>query len=160
MNLRTTYRQPDAARYRAPGGAWDVPTLDRLLSGTHRPGRTAVVDGEVRLDGGALEAAVAAVAGGLRARGIGRRSVVAWQLPNWWEAVVLFRACWRCGAVAAPIHHQVGASEVAAMVASLEPAVTLSGAGLPLTELPGTLTVRGGEPVAVAVVTVGASVDP
>ena len=52
------------------------------------------------------------MAGGLRARGVRRGDVVAWQLPNWWEAVVLFHACWRSGAVAAPIHHQVGPAEV------------------------------------------------
>ena len=39
MRLRTTYRQPDAARYRRPGGAWDVPTLDALLSSPRPAGR-------------------------------------------------------------------------------------------------------------------------
>ena len=32
MRLRTTYRQAGAPRYLQPGGAWDVPTLDALLS--------------------------------------------------------------------------------------------------------------------------------
>ena len=145
MNLRATYRQPDAARYRRPGGAWDVPTLDHLLSGAYRRGATAIVDGTLTLTEHDLGSAVDAVAGGLAALGVGHGDVVAWQLPNWWEAIVLFRACWRRGAVAAPIHHQVGASEVDQMVASLRPAVTLAAPGMALGEHPGSLGVRTGE---------------
>ncbi len=142
MRLRATYRQPDAARYRRPGGAWDVPTLDRLLTGAYPPAATAVVDGPHTLSGAELESAVDAVAGGLAARGVGHGDVVAWQMPNWWEAVVLFRACWRRGAVAAPIHHQVGSSEVERMIASLGAAVTLAGPGMALYDQPGTIGVR------------------
>ena len=146
MRLRTTYRQPDAARYRQPGGAWDVPTLDALLSSPRDAGAPAVVDGQVRLDAAGLERLVGSVAGGMRARGIRRGAVVAWQLPNWWEALVLFRACWRCGAVAAPIHHQVGAAEVARVLADLDPAMVLSTPGLPLADLVDAIGVRSGDP--------------
>lgn len=144
MNLQATYRQPDAARYRRPGGAWDVPSLDVLFSGSHAPAATAVVDGAAgrRLTGADLEAAVDAVSAGLRGLGVRHRDVVAWQMPNWWEAIVLFRACWRCGAVAAPIHHQVGSSEVERMVAALGPAVTLAGPGMGLLDRSGTIGVR------------------
>jgi acyl-CoA synthetase (AMP-forming)/AMP-acid ligase II len=143
VRLRTTYRQPDAADYRRPGGAWDVPTLDRLLSSSRPAGTLAVVDGDVRLDTGPLERLVASVAGGLRAAGVRRGDLVTWQLPNWWEALVLFRACWRCGAVAAPLHHQVGATEVARLLADLRPAAALSSAGLPLADLVDAIEVRG-----------------
>lgn len=143
MRLRATYRQPEAARYRQPGGAWDVPPLDGLLGATQPASSVAIVDGEHCLTGADLESAVSAVAGGLAARGVHRGDVVAWQTPNWWEAVVLFRACWRRGAVAAPVHHQVGASEVERMTASLEPAVTLAAPGMALAEHSGTLLVRG-----------------
>jgi cyclohexanecarboxylate-CoA ligase len=142
VRLRATYRQPRAATYRQPGGAWDVPTLDALLSGTHAANADAVVDGGHTLTGAELERAVAAVAGGLAARGVGHGDVVAWQLPNWWESVVLFRACWRRGAVAAPIHDRVGSSEVARMVEALGASVTLAGPDSPLVEYPGTLGVR------------------
>jgi cyclohexanecarboxylate-CoA ligase len=142
VRLRATYRQPDAARYRRPGGAWDVPTLDHLLSGTHAPGSVAIVDGSRTLTGAELEAAVDAVTAGLATRGVRRGHVVAWQLPNSWEAVVLFRACWRRGAVAAPIHHQVGASEVERMVASLDPTVMLASPGMALLDRPHTIGVR------------------
>jgi cyclohexanecarboxylate-CoA ligase len=48
---------------------------------------------------------VAAVAGGLRARGVARGDVVSWKLPNSDVPALLYRACWRIGAVAAPVHH-------------------------------------------------------
>ena len=145
MRLRTTYPQPDASRYRGAGGAWDVPTLDTLLSGPRPAGVPAVVDGDTSLDGGTLEALVGAVAGGLRRQGVRRGSVVTWQLPNWWEALVLFRACWRCGAVAAPLHHQVGGAEVARVLEDMEPALALSTPGLPLADLVDAVGVRAGD---------------
>ena len=88
---------------------------------------------------------VASVAGGLAGLGVRRRDVVAWQLPNWWEVLVLFRACWRLGAVAAPIHHQVGAAEVGAMVSDLGPRVSLAAAGMPLADLVDAIGVRTGD---------------
>lgn len=66
-----------------------------------------------------------ALAGGLRAAGIRRGDIVAWQAPNWSEVGALYRACWQLGAVAAPIHHQAGSREVADLVARLEPAMFL-----------------------------------
>ena len=146
VRLRASYRQRGSAQYRLPGGAWDVPTLDRLLSTPRSPGALAVVDGDVRIDTGTLDRLAASVAGGLRALGVRHRDVVAWQLPNWWEALVLFHACWRCGAVAAPIHHQVGASEVERMLTDLEPEVALSAGGLPLADVVDAIGVRSGDP--------------
>jgi acyl-CoA synthetase (AMP-forming)/AMP-acid ligase II len=123
VTLRPTYRHPRAREYLAPGGPWDIPSLDALVSGAARRARgDLVVDDSagVRLDGAALEARVAALAGGLRAAGVRRRDVVAWQAPNWHEAVLLYRACWRLGAVAAPIHHQAGPADVDRMLGALD----------------------------------------
>jgi cyclohexanecarboxylate-CoA ligase len=106
MGLRATYRHPRAADYRQPGGAWDVPTLDTLLS------RRAPSPGE---------ADVAAVAGGLRERGVRKGDVVGWQLPNVPDAALLYRACWRIGAIAGPVHHQAGGAELARLLAVLDP---------------------------------------
>ncbi len=142
MSLRATYRAPGAPGYRAPGGAWDVPDLDTLFRARPVQGGAAVVDGDRRVDGAGLERLVAGLAGGLRSAGVRRGDVVAWQLPNWLEAVALFRACWRLGAVAAPIHHQVGAGEVAHMLEVLTPRMTLASSPLPLAEVPGTVGVR------------------
>ena len=75
-----------------------------------------VVDGDVRLDDAALDDAAARIAGGL---GIGPGDVVAWQLPNRWEAVALYRACWHAGAIAAPVHHLAGAAEAERALAQL-----------------------------------------
>ena len=146
VRLRATYPQSRAVDYRAPGGAWDVPALDRLLDSTRPAGAPAVVDGDVVLDAATLDRTASSVAGGLRALGVRRRDVVAWQLPNWWEAIVLFHACWRLGAVAAPVHHQVGSSEVSRIVGELDPAVLLASAGLPLSDAPGVIGVRTGDP--------------
>jgi cyclohexanecarboxylate-CoA ligase len=144
--LRSTYRQAEATRYLRPNGAWDVPTLDQLLS-SHRPATgLAVVDGDVRLDAATLERVIAGLSGGLRSIGVRRRGVVAFQLPNWWEAIALFRACWRIGAVAAPIHHQVGPAEVGRMIESLQPTASFAAGGMPLAEHEGTIGVRSGDP--------------
>jgi cyclohexanecarboxylate-CoA ligase len=94
---------------------------------------------------------VAALAGGLATAGVGRGSTVCWQRPNGPDAVALYRACWRLGAVAAPIHHLAGPAEVASTLDRLSPAVALG----PGDELPLGSPVRRGavdvDPAAVAV---------
>jgi cyclohexanecarboxylate-CoA ligase len=128
VTLRPTYRHPRAREYLAPGGAWDLPSLDALVSDAARRAQgDLVVDDSagIRLDAARLEARVAALAGGLRAAGVRRRDVVAWQAPNWHEAVLLYRACWRLGAVAAPIHHQAGPADVDRMLGALDARVWL-----------------------------------
>jgi cyclohexanecarboxylate-CoA ligase len=117
--LAPTYEVARAADYRRPGGAWDRPTLDALLT-------DATPD--------ALQAAVAGVAGGLRAAGVRPGDVVAWQAPNRPEVVLAYRACWRIGAVAAPIHHQAGADEATRIVEALAPRAVLDLDALPLGE--------------------------
>ncbi|HEX6311302.1 MAG TPA: AMP-binding protein, partial [Acidimicrobiia bacterium] len=129
MTLRPTYAHPRAREYRAAGGPWDVASLDTLVTeATARAGGDLLVDDSagVRLDGAAVEKRVAALAGGLRAAGVRRRDVVAWQSPNWHEAVLLYRACWRLGAIAGPIHHQAGPADVERMLAVLDPRVWLA----------------------------------
>ncbi len=105
--LAPTFTSPRAAHYRRTGGPWDLPSLDTLL--------TRVADPP-------LAEKVARVAGGLRAHGVGPGDAVAWQSANRDEVAVLFRACWRLGAVAAPVHHQMGAREVAGVMEVVQPA--------------------------------------
>ncbi len=95
--LEPTFRTPLAAEYRRPGGAWDRPSLDELLTSAAPP---------------ELAQRVARVAGGLRAHGVEPGDAVAWQAHNRDEVGLLYRACWRLGAVAAPLHHQLGAGDV------------------------------------------------
>lgn len=126
--LRPTYRHPEARAYRQPGGPWDTASLDAVLTAAARSSRGPVLvdDGGAALDAAAVEAATAALAGGLRGAGVRRGDVVAWQAPNWHEVVLLYRACWRLGAVAAPVHHQAGTADVAHMLDVLSPRLWLS----------------------------------
>jgi cyclohexanecarboxylate-CoA ligase len=89
------------AQWRAHGAWTDETLLDRLAAVDGE--QPAVVDGEHRLTVADLREQSARVASGLRQLNVLPGTVVAMQLPNWWEAVVLCWAAWRCGAVVAPI---------------------------------------------------------
>jgi acyl-CoA synthetase (AMP-forming)/AMP-acid ligase II len=74
----------------------------------------------------ALDARIGALAAGLQREGVGAGDVVAWQLPNGPSVVALYRACWRIGAVAAPVHHRAGPAEVEAALAQVGPALSIA----------------------------------
>lgn len=133
--LRATLVHRRASYYRRPGGPWDRSALD-LAFPTTAAGRAAVADDHMRLDGTALEAAVSALAGALRTAGARQRRVVAWQLPNGTVALALYRACWRLGVVAAPLHHRLGAAEVEAALEQVDPALVLAAPGMPAAAVP------------------------
>ena len=99
--------------------------LTRAGAGADPAGPLVVDDAGTSLDGPTLEDGVARLAGGLRAAGVRRGDVVAWQAPNHHEVVLLYRACWRLGAVAGPIHHQAGPAEVERMLDVLTPRLWL-----------------------------------
>jgi cyclohexanecarboxylate-CoA ligase len=106
-----------------------MPSLDELLTRAGRISRGDVLvdpSAGVRMSWPELDDLVGRVAGGLRAAGLRRGEVVAWQAPNWHEAVVLYRACWRIGAVAAPVHHQAGPADVERMLSQVDPKLVLS----------------------------------
>ncbi|HEY1828382.1 MAG TPA: AMP-binding protein, partial [Acidimicrobiales bacterium] len=144
--LRATWVPSQSRRYRAPGGPWDVPTLDALL--TARSGE--VVDGTTRLSAPAMEELVSKVAGGLRARGVRRGDAVAWQVPNSLAAALLPRACWRLGAVAAPVLHSFGPSDVAAALGQIDPVLTLELGTESISDPDALLSQLGGSPVPMA----------
>ena len=75
-------------------------TGSRAADGTH----LAIVDGDVRLTIDDLRARSAARRGrAARSAACGPATSSRGSCPNWWEAVVLCWAVWRCGAIASPI---------------------------------------------------------
>jgi cyclohexanecarboxylate-CoA ligase len=166
--LRATWVPSQARRYRRPGGPWRGLTLDALIA---RNGGE-VVDGDRRFSHDQVETLVARVAGGLAQQGARRGRAVAWQLPNGVTTSILYRACWRLGAVAVPLLHTLGERERADALAQVSPAVTvdldpaaasdpaallsgLDGAPVP----PGALPVQASD-LAVALFTSGSSGTP
>jgi len=77
-----------------------------------RPAKIALVDDRVRLTNFELDRLVDRVAAGLAARGIGPGEVVSGVLPNRAEAVILFHAVQRLGAIWNPIVPIYGAREI------------------------------------------------
>ncbi len=67
------------------------------------PDTDALVEGATRLSYADLDRLVAEAAAGLRRLGMTRGNVVSFQLPNWWEALVLHLALVRIGAVSNPL---------------------------------------------------------
>ncbi len=61
---------------------------------------------------GAVYERARALAAGLRARGIGPGDVLAFQVPNWWEAAATFWGASALGAVLVPIVHFYGPKEL------------------------------------------------
>jgi len=105
MSLTRTYvpagNQPD---YRAMGCWRDEPLhrrIDRTVAA--QAARVAVIDGERRLTFLELDQLVRRAALGLQQLGLHPGDVVAYQLPNWWEAVVIFLAAARLGATINPL---------------------------------------------------------
>lgn len=101
--MSTFPRSPDAVRERwTAAGAWDGRLLDAWVDAAD-PARLAVVDGDVRLTYAELADRVARCTAGLRRLGVQPGDVVAQQLPNWWEALVVHLATIRLGAVSNPL---------------------------------------------------------
>ncbi|HJW02169.1 MAG TPA: AMP-binding protein, partial [Azospira sp.] len=92
-------------------GLWRDETINPHLKRAVElcPEKTAVIayrhdrEQPVRLSYRELDARVEKVARSLAALGVGAKDVVSFQLPNWWEFVVLALACARIGAVANPV---------------------------------------------------------
>jgi acyl-CoA synthetase (AMP-forming)/AMP-acid ligase II len=107
---------PLAERYRAEG-AWDDRSLGQFLSdslledATRRFRIWSKTNPYLGTVGDVYEEALA-VAGGLRALGLGPGDVVAFQLPNWVEAAITFYACAMLGVTLVPIVHFYGPKEV------------------------------------------------
>jgi acyl-CoA synthetase (AMP-forming)/AMP-acid ligase II len=96
-------------------GAVEPVPVAALRHAAEDPAAPAVLDGATgeRLNRGELAARSAALAAGLRARGVGRGDLVAVAMPNlaWWPVVAL--GTWRAGAAVAPLSPLWTADEAA-----------------------------------------------
>ena len=85
--------------------AWSNRHLSSLLrrAAAGSPDKLAVVDGSVRLTYRELNHLADAVTDALAGAGIESGDVVSWQLPNWWEAVVIHHGIIGLGAISNPL---------------------------------------------------------
>ena len=104
QQIRPTQLPARAATYVRDGWWRDETVWDALVSTAARqPDRTALVEGHMRLAFRDLVDRADALASGLSDLGITPGDAVAFQLPNWWETVVVLHAIARLGAIAVPI---------------------------------------------------------
>lgn len=115
-----------AARYRHEGH-WGDQTLHDLFAATcaRAPQRLGLIDpperaqifegAPRRLSYAQMEAEVARLAGALRAEGLGAGSIIATQLPNIAEMILIYLAVARIGAVLSPISLAYRAAELRAL---------------------------------------------
>jgi cyclohexanecarboxylate-CoA ligase len=102
--MLTVLRAEAAARYHRDGHWGRVPIAERFAATCARQAYAeALIDGPRRLSFVEWERLAGRAALGLLALGVGPGDVVAYQLPNWWEAAVLFLAAARIGAVVNPL---------------------------------------------------------
>jgi acyl-CoA synthetase (AMP-forming)/AMP-acid ligase II len=119
-----------AARYRSEGW-WSDDSLGAMVERGlgSRGGDAFRVRSAVRSWDGTfadVDRAARALAGALRARGVGAGDVVVFQLPNWVEAGITFWASAYLGAVVVPIVHFYGPKEVGYILDATEPSVVVT----------------------------------
>ena len=113
---------PERVRAMTAAGYWRNETVDVYLDrwATERPAKTAAVDASGRLTWAELARAVERVAYGLAEHGMASGSVIACQLPNWTEFIVLALAATRLGAILNPIPPTYRANELRFILDVLE----------------------------------------
>lgn len=109
---------PHLARY-AGTGAWDERTIAELAIALAEadPGFVALVEGETRVTRAEIVADAEALSATLHARGLRPGDVIAFQVPNWREAMVINLAAALSGLVVNPIVPIYRDHEVSQMLA-------------------------------------------
>src|SRR5688572_2128931 len=93
------------------------------------PDRTALVADGMRIAYADLESEAAAAARRLASKGVRPGAAVMLEMPAGVEYVVLLHALMKLGAVAVPLNPRLAAQEREAQIASVNPALELTGTG-------------------------------
>ena len=115
---------PDAlsAHYRRSGLQIDAHIPALMARNRDELGhRVAVIEGEVSLTWRELIDEATRFGGFLHAAGVGPGDVVVWQLPNWWESLVVAYGIWSVGAVSSPVVPIYREFELANVVSAVRP---------------------------------------
>jgi acyl-CoA synthetase (AMP-forming)/AMP-acid ligase II len=108
--------------YRAAGLHTDALIGDLMRRNAIEFGsRTAVIQGSDELTWAELIDASLRFAAFLRAQGIGPGDPVVWQLPNWWESMVVAFGIWAAGAISVPVVPIFREHELTAIVEAVGP---------------------------------------
>ena len=119
--ITTTHHDAELAAHWRATGAWLDQLVGSVVPGAFDPDNVVIVDGAQRLTFGDLDRAVDRVARRFVADGIVPGAVIAMQLPNWWEAVVVSHAAFRIGAILNPLLPALRANELALIFAESRP---------------------------------------
>jgi len=100
----TALPSPFTDRWRSEGH-WGTGTVDAAFMRTcaARGAAPALIDGALRMSFADWGLRAERLAAHLQRLGIGAGDVVAYQLPNWWEAAAVFLAAARLGAIVNPV---------------------------------------------------------
>jgi acyl-coenzyme A synthetase/AMP-(fatty) acid ligase len=104
------------------------PIADLLAQYARRdPAKLAIVDldQESSISYGALERAVTDIAAALRAKGVGKGGRVLLLSDETLEKLLIWLACWRLGAVVAPLNIELNATLIVDLAGSVAPVLTL-----------------------------------
>jgi acyl-CoA synthetase (AMP-forming)/AMP-acid ligase II len=115
--------RPELQKFYISQGFMPTISLQTLMIRNQQefPTLPAVIDGDVTLSWATLIDLAARFGGFLQANGIRAGDVVMWQLPNWWEALVVAYGVWAAGAISAGIVPIYREHEVAQMYRATSP---------------------------------------
>lgn len=118
-------RLPLLAEAYRRAGHWRPETFPQRFASVCRghAGRVAIIDGEARLTFAAVAGQVARAAAAFRKLGVRPGDVVSWQLPNWWEAVVVHHGVLAAGAIPNPVNVIYRARELRFVLGEARPRV-------------------------------------
>jgi cyclohexanecarboxylate-CoA ligase len=118
-------RVPQQAEEYRRDGWWRSETLPQRFEATCRANaeRTAIIDGDRALTFGDVATLAERLAGHFTRLGVRPGDVVSWQLPNWWEAVIVHHATLRAGAIPNPLNPIFRARELSFVLAEARPSV-------------------------------------